>query len=98
MKRGDVLALIRVPELGNIRSAYTAAIAKAKAAARTPPDSNRCSPSGSLQSKRFEMQRLKRKRSKPSPGRSASSSLGSAQVPAEGRDFRSLSELPSTAP
>ena len=36
VKRGDVLALIRVPELGNIRSAYTAAIAKAKAAPRFP--------------------------------------------------------------
>lgn len=32
VKRGDTLALIRVPELGNVRSAYTAATAKAKAA------------------------------------------------------------------
>lgn len=32
VKKGDVLAMIRVPELGNIRSAYTAALAKAKAA------------------------------------------------------------------
>ena len=30
--KGDVLALVRVPELGNVRSAYTAATAKAKAA------------------------------------------------------------------
>jgi cobalt-zinc-cadmium efflux system membrane fusion protein len=32
VKRGDVLALVRVPELGNVRSAYAATTAKAKAA------------------------------------------------------------------
>jgi membrane fusion protein, heavy metal efflux system len=32
VKRGDALAIVRVPELGNIRSAYAAATAKAKAA------------------------------------------------------------------
>jgi cobalt-zinc-cadmium efflux system membrane fusion protein len=32
VKKGDVLALVRVPELGNVRSAFTAATAKAKAA------------------------------------------------------------------
>jgi len=32
VKKGDVLALVRVPELGNVRSAQTAATAKAKAA------------------------------------------------------------------
>jgi len=32
VKKGDVLAAIRVPELGNLRSAYAATLAKAKAA------------------------------------------------------------------
>jgi len=32
VKKGDILATIRVPELGNLRSAYAAALAKAKAA------------------------------------------------------------------
>ena len=32
VKKGNVLALVRVPELGNVRSAFTAATAKAKAA------------------------------------------------------------------
>jgi len=32
VNRGDVLALVRVPELGNVRSAFTAATARAKAA------------------------------------------------------------------